>query len=225
MFDFDEAISGGAGYQPIRTFQAAGPVASSNETTGPIAPLDAFAGVGPVPVETKLSWGAVAVQKHGKEFKARVIEIAGRLSCDPNHLMAIMAFELANSFAPDKANAAGSGAVGLIQFMPKTAQGLGTSTAKLKEMSAIDQLDFVEKYFRSIAGSRPLPSLSDAYMAVLLPIAVGKLDSHILFTKPSKAYDQNSGLDINKNGSITKAEATSKVHGRLVLGLKEGRIG
>ena len=38
--------------------------------------------------------------------------------------------DLCADFAAVK-NAAGSGATGLIQFMPRTAQGLGTTTAKL----------------------------------------------------------------------------------------------
>lgn len=46
-----------------------------------------------------------------------------------------------------KVNAPGSGAIGLIQFMPSTAKGLGTSTSALKQMTAVDQLAYVEKYF------------------------------------------------------------------------------
>jgi hypothetical protein len=59
--------------------------------------------------------------------------------------MAAMAFETGGSFSPAVPNKAGSGAVGLIQFMPSTAKGLGTSTEALKKMSAVQQLDFVKK--------------------------------------------------------------------------------
>lgn len=41
--------------------------------------------------------------------------------------MAAMAFESGETFSPSIKNAAGSGAVGLIQFMPSTAKALGTS--------------------------------------------------------------------------------------------------
>jgi hypothetical protein len=139
--------------------------------------------------------------------------------------MAVMAFETRETFAPDKKNAAGSGATGLIQFMPATANGLGTSIDALAAMSAIDQLDFVEKHFRSVVGNRALPTLSDVYMTVLLPSAVGKLESHVLFEEPSTAYTQNKGLDVNKDGRITKIEATSKVQAKLVSGMKGDRLG
>lgn len=209
-FNFDAAIGGKAGHDgPDGLIVAGG--------AGDVAPPAAVPG-------DKIAWGAVTNAKHGTGFKAKVIEISGRLKCDPNHLMAVMAFESAESFAPDKRNPI-SGATGLIQFMPSTAAGLGTSLPALAAMTAIDQLDFVEKHFRSIVGSKPLPSLSDVYMTVLWPKAVGKLDSHVLFKKGTKAYTQNKPLDVNKDGKITKAEAASKVVQKLVKGMKESRLG
>jgi hypothetical protein len=139
--------------------------------------------------------------------------------------MAVMAFETGGTFDPAKKNRRGSGATGLIQFMPNTAVGLGTTTDDLAKMTGIQQLNFVELYFKSTVRYRPLLSLSDVYMAVLWPSAIGKLESHVLFTKPSKAYDQNSGLDVNKDGVITKAEATAKVHKKLEKGMRVSRLG
>lgn len=53
--------------------------------------------------------------------------------------------------------------------MPSTAEWLGTSSDELVKMSAIEQLDYVEKYFKSFSGN-----LNDiTYMTVLLPAAVG----------------------------------------------------
>jgi hypothetical protein len=128
-----------------------------------------------------------------------------------------MAFESAETFSPKIKNAAGSGAVGLIQFMPRTARGLGTTADELAGMTAVDQLDYVEKYFQPYKGK--LKMLSDVYMAILLPSAVGKPENHILFNK-GKAYRQNSGLDSNQDGEITKAEAASKVYDKYIKGLK-----
>ena len=175
--------------------------------------------------DRKLAWGAVTTKKHGPEFKSKVIAIAKRLRCDPDHLMAVMAFETGQKFTPNVKNAAGSGATGLIQFMPKTATNLGTSTKKLAKMTAIEQLDFVELYFRKTVGSRAMPNLSDVYMAVLWPKAVGKSENFVLFEKGTTAYKQNSGLDKNRDGFIRKAEAAAKVFDKLVLGQKEGRLG
>jgi hypothetical protein len=154
----------------------------------------------------------------GPAFKSKVIAIASDLDCDPSHLMACMAFETGERFRSNTRNAAGSGAVGLIQFMPSTARALGTTTQALAAMSEVDQLDFVKKYMLPFKGK--LDSLSDVYMAILMPAFVGKPDSSILFRKGTKAYEQNKGLDANKDGTITKAEAASKVQAKIIRGMR-----
>ncbi|WP_394690144.1 transglycosylase SLT domain-containing protein [Hoeflea sp.] len=175
---------------------------------------------GPEPdPEPRIAWGA----KVTADFKHKVITIAGRLKMEPDHLMAIMAFETGRSFDPAVTNHAGSGATGLIQFMPRTAQGLGTSTAALKRMSAIDQLDYVERYLKPYAGR--MGDLQSAYMAVLYPRAIGKPSDHVLFRKGSVAYKLNRGLDRNGDGSITKAEAAERVVALLAEGLRPGNLG
>ena len=62
-------------------------------------------------------------------------------------------------------------------------------------------------------------------MAILWPSAVGKANNHVLFTDPSVEYNQNKGLDLNKDGSITKAEAASKVNDKLIIGRKPSNLG
>lgn len=140
----------------------------------------------------------------------------------PSDIMSCMAFESAETFSPNVKNAAGSGAVGLIQFMPTTAQGLGTTTDALAHMYATEQLDYVEKYFRPYASR--VHSLSDMYMAILLPKYVGMPDSSVLFTQGGVSYRQNAGLDANSDGKITKAEAAGKVMDKKAKGLKPGYV-
>ena len=225
LFDFEGAIAGGPG--------TAAPPAGNGMIAGQsgIPPAPALGGMvaavaaAASELEVGIAWGAVTAAKHGGAFNAKVREIARRLACDPSHLMAVMAFETGESFAPDTPNKAGSGAIGLIQFMPATATDLGTSSAQLSAMSAIDQLDFVEKHIARQVHGRPLPSLPDLYMTVLLPSAIGKPDAHPLFRKPSKAYDQNKGLDRDKDGVITKAEAADRVQKMLLKGLKAANRG
>lgn len=147
-----------------------------------------------------------------EEFRKKVVEIAKNLKIDPNFLMAIMSFETGATFSP-KAKNAQSGATGLIQFMKKTAEGLGTTIVKLAKMSAEDQLDFVEAHFKPFKGK--LKTIEDAYMAVLYPKAVGKGSDFVLFKKGTVNYKQNSGLDLNGDGEITVAEAAHKVAIRL----------
>ena len=121
--------------------------------------------------------------------------------------MASMAFETGETFSPSIENAAGSGAVGLIQFMPSTAKSLGSSSEELKQMSAVQQLTFVEKYFAPFKNR--LKGLDDVYMAIFMPSAVGKSNDTVLIDKDTgpTAYRQNKGLDTNSDGKITKGEA------------------
>jgi hypothetical protein len=151
-----------------------------------------------------------------------VIKICGNLGVDPNYLMGAMAFESAEIFSPSVKNAQ-SGATGLIQFMPSTAQKLGTSTGALAGMSAEAQLDYVEKYFQP--HTNKLSTLEDLYMAILWPAAIGKSNSEVLFSKPSTAYTQNAGLDANNDGKITKEEAAARVRAKLENGLAPNRLG
>ncbi|AVD86185.1 transglycosylase SLT domain-containing protein [Pseudomonas sp. SWI44] len=162
------------------------------------------------PDNGNLIWGVRVDQA----FRARVREIGQTLSLDPNWLMAVMAFETRRTFSPSIVNQAGSGATGLIQFMPSTAQGLGTTTAKLARMTAVQQLDYVEAYFRQYAGR--IRDLGDAYMSVLWPAAIGRPDDYVLWEKDTgpyqRQYNQNYGLDANHDGIITKAEAVAPVN-------------
>ena len=57
-------------------------------------------------------------------FRDKVVQIAARLETNPIFLMAVMSFESGATFSPSVPNKAGSGAVGLIQFMPATARDL-----------------------------------------------------------------------------------------------------
>ena len=151
-----------------------------------------------------------------QEFKAAVEDVSQRLQINPTDLYAVIGFETGGTFDPAIRNGAGSGATGLIQFTADTAAGLGTSVELLAGMSRARQMHYVEKHFRSV-GLKPGASRSDLYMAVLFPAAVGKPDDYVLFGKGAMsgfegiAYDQNSGLDKNGDGSVTKAEAASKI--------------
>src|SRR2546427_796322 len=121
-----------------------------------------------MPNQDRLAWGVRVSEK----FRTKVRAIAADLGIDLDYLMAAMAFESAMTFSPSIPNAAGSGAVGLIQFMPATAQALGTTTDELCRMTAEEQLDFVAKYFAGRKGQ--LQTLEDVYMAILWPAAIGK---------------------------------------------------
>ena len=158
-----------------------------------------------------LVWGT----KVSREFRAKIKEIAQKQNLDANWYMAIMAFETGGTFSPSEKNPR-SGATGLIQFMPKTAEGMGTSTARLSTMSAVQQLDYVEKYFQPYLGR--IRNLADMYMAVLWPKAISQPMDYVLFASPSIQYNQNAELDKNKDGTVTKAEAAERVFRRFEEG-------
>lgn len=170
------------------------------------------------PVETKplrqLAWG----RKVSQAFRDRLFEICQILGVEPDYLMACIAFESAETFSPSIKNAAGSGATGLIQFMPDTAKGLGTTAAALAALTAEQQLEWVLAYFMPYKGR--LKTLADVYMAILWPAGIGKPDDWTLWDKASRptTYRQNAGLDLNKDGKITKAEAAAKVLAKLDRG-------
>ena len=155
------------------------------------------------------------------EFTQGVTQLAQKYNVPEDYLYAVMGFETGGTFDPAQKNAKGSEATGLIQFKPSTAEGLGTTTEALSKMTRSEQLTYVDKYFASkdIQGG----TLSDLYMAVLLPAAVGKSEDYVLFGEGGayggqREYEQNKGLDLNNDGKITKAEATSKVAAYLPQG-------
>ena len=169
--------------------------------------------------KTTLAWGG----KVEASFKLKVLQIADFLQAPADFPMAAMAFESGESFSPAIKNAAGSGAVGLIQFMPSTAKGLGTTTELLAKMTATEQLDYVQKYFLPQKGR--LHDLEDVYMTILYPAAIGKETDSALFTSPSTVYKQNKGLDADKDGKVTIREAAAKVRAMFHKGLQPGNLG
>lgn len=169
-----------------------------------------------------LAWG----KKVSPRFVAAVGSIVRSFGWDPEQgsdLMACMAFESARTFSPSIRNGAGSGATGLIQFMPSTARGFGTTTESMALMSAEEQLSiYVRQYFKPYA--KRIYTLSDMYMAILLPSYIDAADTEVLFTRGGTPYRQNAGLDANSDGRITKAEAAARVIAMRAEGLRPENV-
>jgi peptidoglycan hydrolase-like protein with peptidoglycan-binding domain len=146
------------------------------------------------------------------DFNRKLEKIARELGVSSKDLIAVMKLE---SGVKSTAQNKQSGATGLIQFMPKTAAALGTTTDELLKMTAVEQLDYVYKYFKMV-GLKPGSDLQTIYMAVFMPAAMNKGPDHVLGQRGAagfsgKVYDQNSGLDRNKDGTITVADAAQSV--------------
>ena len=167
-----------------------------------------------------LPWGA----RVSPEFRARVYRLCDNLGWSENHaawLMACMAFESGRTFSPSVRNPSSS-ATGLIQFMAATARGLGTTTAALARMSAVEQLGYVERYFRPYAGR--IRSLEDMYMAILWPRGIGQVLEYVLWKTGTRTYAVNRGLDANRDGKVTKREAAAKVRAMLDEGYLKANV-
>ncbi len=147
-------------------------------------------------------------------FIKGVEAMAQRLGAKPEHILAAMSFETGGTFSPKITN--GIGATGLIQFLPSTARGLGTTTDALRNMSSTEQLKYVEKYLQPFKGK--LNTLEGVYTSILSGSPKNDPKT-VLFRKGTKAYEQNP-LDWNKDGQITAAEATTPVAARLYGGVK-----
>ncbi|MCI4668221.1 MAG: lytic transglycosylase domain-containing protein [Bacteroidia bacterium] len=138
-------------------------------------------------------------------FHAKVKQVSRRLDIPEEWLLAVMHQE--SEFNPGVANFQGSGATGLIQFMPMTAGELGTSTMELARMEPIRQMDFVYEYLALVRERYgDFKDLTDLYLAILYPKARGGDYCYTLFAKPSQSYRQNSGLDEDKDGRVTVSD-------------------
>ncbi|MEZ4774986.1 MAG: lytic transglycosylase domain-containing protein [Bacteroidia bacterium] len=144
-------------------------------------------------------------------FETRVRLAARNLQVPPEWLMAVIFSE--SGFDSSALNRKGSGAVGLIQFMPATAKELKTGGVSLAEMDPVTQLDYVEQYFTQVRERYgAYASLTDFYLAVLYPKARGEEDyCYALYAAPSQAYQQNKGLDENRDGVVTVSDIDKRM--------------
>lgn len=144
-----------------------------------------------------------------------LVRAANTLGIDPDWLATVISFETAGTFSPSIPNAAGSGAFGLIQFMPATAKGL-LKTATTDEavrigsnMSFEEQLEkMVIPYFKG----RTMKNLNDVYLQVFYPAAANKADTYVVGADPSAVYRQNKVFDKDGKGYVTRADITRTIN-------------
>jgi len=144
------------------------------------------------------------------EFINKVNTICAKLKIQADWLMVVMYAE--SRLKPDAYNPNG-GATGLIQFMPRTALGLGTNTTSLRKMSNVEQLDWVYKYFAPYSGR--IKNVHDLYLVTFFPAALGKADNWIIQAgslTPAIIAKANPAIDINKDLVITVGEFKAYVN-------------
>jgi hypothetical protein len=131
-----------------------------------------------------------------QDFASSIESLGNDLGVDPMYLANTMYAE--STLNPSEKNKAGSKAMGLIQFMPKTAANLGTTTDELSRMTPVEQMEYVRRYFSADnLGARRLrdlqndPSQHNVNMAVFLPSMIGKpVDTQI----PQEYWRQNGSI-------------------------------
>jgi hypothetical protein len=120
-----------------------------------------------------------------------LVQHADEAGLDPAALAAVFRLE-----------SGGSGATGLIQFMPKTARGLGVTMDQLREMSAAEQLPYVMRYFKN-AGLTEQSQPDDYFVAVAAPGFVGRPDDDVVYARGTAAWEQNRPWRPAGGGDIT----------------------
>jgi hypothetical protein len=159
-------------------------------------------------------------------FLTKVKEVAGKLNFDPILLLACMNLESNRTFDPAITNSLGF--TGLIQFGVPSATSLGTTTSALRQMTRVQQMDYVYTYFHKLWGwpnaSCPNPTLANIYLTILLPALRFAASDKVIASandpgEPGAWYRANSSFDPSpKKGYFTPAmvEATVSKHIREV---------
>lgn len=149
-----------------------------------------------------------------KEFLEEIINVSRRLQINPNWLMGVIELETGGSFDPSITNSLGY--TGLIQFGKAAAKGIGTTTSKLRAMTALEQLRYVELYLKPYKSK--IKRYADVYLAVFFPAAIGRPDGWVLHTSRLSAEriaKWNPLFDINKDKAIQIWEIKHKLLARI----------
>lgn len=152
------------------------------------------------------------------DFINAVEATSSSLGINTNDLLRIIEFETDGSWSPSVQPTRTDGtrissATGLIQFLESTAQGLGTSTEALAQMTRAEQMEYVEAYLSPYADR--INNFGDLYMAVHWPAGVGQPDSFVMYREGSREYTANRGLDSNGDGTVTRGETLAVIERRV----------
>jgi hypothetical protein len=150
-------------------------------------------------------------------FIEAVNNVAQKYNIDANDLIGLMHSE--SGVNPQARNA--SGATGLIQFMPRTARGIGTSVEALYGMNRAQQMVWVDRYFAANRLPRGATA-GNLYTSVFLPKYTNRPPNFVVARRGGANdagdnangswYTQNSGLDATPaDGAITIAELGARI--------------
>lgn len=159
-------------------------------------------------------------------FLQTLATIADRHGWDIDGIAGVISHE--SGFNPAAKNPQpGQTATGLIQFTESTARSLGTSTAALRTMTAVQQLPYVESFFAKTL--HPIPQNPSDYILATYGRSdlIGQSDATVIDRADSpdpreaQRYRVNSALDKAKKGFITVGDLRSSL--RSVLAAAGGK--
>ena len=164
------------------------------------------------------------------EFCQKVIDISREIKCNSDDLMALMFNESGlDPSSPGEVKYIDKTTgetkiqknVGLIQFGSQSRSELGfpgdsdeEKISNILNMSAMDQLDYVKKFFiraKEIANIPPGETISTGTLAALA-FAPARAKQEILATDGELAYNNNKNLDKDDNKKITKTELADRLN-------------
>jgi hypothetical protein len=156
------------------------------------------------------------IEKVSKANLVALDKAAKKIGIPVDWLATVISFETGGSFDPAQPNRAGSGATGLIQFMPSTAAAIlkvkdpHLAQFMTKKMSFAEQLEkMVVPYFKGGVYN----TLNDVYLKVFYPAAMNKAANYVVGSAPSTVYNQNAGFDRDNKGYITRSDITRTING------------
>ena len=142
-----------------------------------------------------------SVLKDDPEFQAKMKDMLEKYpGLTEEELLRVMQGE--SNFNTNALNS-DSGAVGLFQFIPSTAEMLGYTTGEIQNMSASEQLGVYDKYletFNYSGGNLGIMQAAPAYAS--------RGDSYEVYAPGTKAFDQNPGW-VGSDGKITVGSINS----------------
>lgn len=170
------------------------------------------------------------------DFYKKLIHICNGAKVKPEDVLLIMTLE--SGLNPKAFNKDG-GASGLVQFMPNILKSVYKfdkskyQNRDFKDLTAIEQLDTIEKHLNNLSRGRGFKSAAQLYIGNFFPVALGNPgiqamnpNAIIIEQNPTKqkykavslefeqkAYNSNKGLDSNKDGVITYGDIDAKMRG------------
>lgn len=158
------------------------------------------------------------------EFNSKLDKVADALGIESNVLRRIIKFETAGTFSPTSQDPSGV-SIGLIGFTRPTARALGTSREDLAKMTAVEQLDYVYKFYK-MNGLRPGSDIGTIYMLTFMPAYAYSPDDTVLGQQGGgtlgrtglsmhKIWDQNPVFAKSKGRSFfTVGDVKNTINGR-----------